>query len=373
MKRSNGEGSIFYNKTRECFVAVHRVGGERVSATGRTQSEAWDALDKKLVVNSRAVVGLPKNPTLETWWEYARTEITLEGNERTASNRHANIVRYVLPTLGHVRLSDLHSTHGERLVREVKRKGLSPSTQRTALKLARYVVNLAVEREVLARNPFTVVRMPRVRVERRFLTHEEVRELQEASRGDVYEIVPKLLLALGLRNGELCGLEWKHVHLTGTRPSVEIRQQLQRGRLDEPKCGQFRTLRIPSNLVEALEKHRARQDEFVPTRERDSRWDGHSFVVTTPSLAPLHQKDVRDELQRLGALAGISPHREHGHLKAHELRYTSGSMMLDAGADLKEVSVFLGHSDIRTTANIYVGLYDSASERLAEYGNTFIL
>ncbi|MFM7525430.1 MAG: hypothetical protein ACKO48_02800, partial [Actinomycetota bacterium] len=64
MKRSNGEGSIFYNKTRKCFVAVQRAGGERVSATGRTQSEAWDALDKKLVVNSRAVVGLPKNPTL---------------------------------------------------------------------------------------------------------------------------------------------------------------------------------------------------------------------------------------------------------------------------------------------------------------------
>lgn len=373
MKRSNGEGTIWYSRERKRFVAVHRSGGERVSASGRTQSEAWDALDRKLAVNSRAVVGLPKHPTFEAWWEYARNEITLRGNERTASNRHANIVRYVLPTLGHVKLTDLHSTHGERLVREVRRRGLSPSTQRTALKLARYVVKLAVDRDVLQRNPFVVVEMPRVKVERRFLTHEEVRRLQEASRGDDYEIVPKLLLALGLRNGELCGLEWKHVHLTGRRPRVEIRQQLQRGRLDDPKCGQFRTLRIPSNLVEALEKHRARQDELVTTRERSERWEGHSFVVTTPTLAPLHQKDVRDVLQRLGALAGISPHHEHGHLKAHELRYTSGSMMLDAGADLKEVSVFLGHSDIRTTANIYIGLYDSASERLAEYGNTFIL
>ncbi len=373
MKRSNGEGSSFYNTKRKRWTVVYRANGQYVSATARTQREAWDALDKKLSVNTRDCVGLPERPTFEAWWTYARTEMTLDGNERTARNRDENISRYVLPTLGHVRLADIRPEHGDRLVREVKRKGLTPSTQRTALKLARYVLNLAVEREVLSRNPLSRVRMPRAEVKRRILNHDEVRALQEAAEGDPNEIVVKLLLALGLRSGELCGLEWKHVHLTGKRPRVEIRQQLQEGKLDTPKCGQLRTLRLGERLVEALEKHRARQAERVPTRERLSRWEGHDFVVTTPTLAPLHQHDVRDVLHRIGAKACISPHREHGLLTAHELRYTSGSMLLDAGADLKEVSVFLGHSDIRTTANIYVGLYESASDRLAELGDTFIL
>jgi integrase len=372
MKRSNGEGTIEWREERQRYVARVRASGANVTATGRTQSEAWDALDRKLGVNLRALVGLPKQPTLESWWEYARAEITLDGNARTAANRHANILRYVLPTLGHVRLTDLKPEHGERLVREVKRRGLSPTTQRTALKLARYVLNLAVEREVLQRNPFVVVRMPRAEIERRLLTRDEARELQEAARGDVLEVVPKLLLGLGLRSGELCGLEWKHVHLDGKRPRVEIRQQLQRGFLDAPKCGQLRTLPLAPRLVEGLEKHRARQAEVVSPRTRLERWDGHSFVVTTPTGAPLHQKDVRDVLQRIGAKAGLSPHPRHGLLKAHELRYTSGSLMLDSGADLKEVSVFLGHNDIRTTANVYVGLYDAAADRLREYGDTFL-
>jgi hypothetical protein len=95
MKRSNGEGTIEWREGRKRYVARVRVAGTTVTATGRTQSEAWDSLDKKLSVNSRALVGLPKQPTLESWWEYARAEITLDGNARTAANRHANILRYV--------------------------------------------------------------------------------------------------------------------------------------------------------------------------------------------------------------------------------------------------------------------------------------
>ncbi len=373
MKRTNGEGSIYENRQRKRFVAVHRADGVQVSATGKTQREAWEALDKKLSVKSHDVEGLPKNPTLNEWWNYARTEITLDGNERTALNRDANIQRYVLPLLGSVRLSDLRPEHGERLLREVARKGLTPSTQRTALKLARYVVNLAVQRDVLDKNVFTRVRLPRANVKRRILRPDEVRALQEAGEDDEQSIIPKLLLALGLRSGELCGLEWKHVHLTGKRPRVEIRQQLQKGKLDTPKCGQLRTLRLSSNLVEALEKHRAKQAEVVPVRGRLPRWDGHDFVVTSPTLAPLTQHEVREHLQRIGERAGISPHRVHGHLKAHELRYTAGSMLIEHGADIKEVSVFLGHRDIRTTGNIYIGLYETASDRLAELADKFIL
>jgi integrase len=372
-KRLSGEGTVFWNARRKCFVAQVMLDGRRVSATGQTKREAFDNLDRRLAVNARDIVGLPSRPTFETWWEYARTEMSLDGSERTAHDRHEILRHYVLPIIGNVRLGDIRAEHGDRIVREVARRGLSTSTQRSAIKRAKYVLNLAVKRGLLERNPLADVKPPRVRLERRFLNRDEIARLQESAKGDAYEVVPKLLLALGLRNGELCGLEWKHVHLDGKRPRVEIRQQIQDGKLDAPKCGQFRTLRLSPNLVEALEKHRARQQEIVPTRKRSERWDGHDFVVTTPSLAPLCQHDVREILQRLGADAGISPDPKHGLLKAHELRYTAGSVLLDAGADLKEISVFLGHSDIRTTANIYVGLYESSSDRLAELADTYIL
>jgi len=226
---------------------------------------------------------------------------------------------------------------------------------------------------VLPSNPLSEVKLPKRNIQRRFLTRDEVRRLQKAGRGHDYEIVPKLLLACGLRSGELCGLEWEHVHLTGAKPRIEIRQQIQNGRIIPPKYDSFRSVAIPAPLVEALEKQRARQDERVPTRQRKAKWDGHSFVVTTPTLAPLDQHRVREILHEIGTEAGISPHPKHGKLGAHQLRYTSGSLLLDGGANLKQVSVFLGHEDIDTTANIYIGLHEGASQRLAEIGATFIL
>lgn len=373
-RRGNGEHSVIWNPQRGNYVAKATRNLPRpVTASGRTRAEALENLRKRLTAKPHEVVGLPLRPTFAKWWEYASANISLDGTERHKRNNDKNIRRYCFPTLGHVRLAEIHDTHGEELIRALRERGLSPSTQITGMKAARFVLSLAVRKKVIPSNPLSGVKLPRRNIQRRFLTRDEVRLLQKAGRGHAYEIVPKLLLACGLRSGELCGLEWEHVHLDGARPRIEIRQQVQGGQLVEPKWGSFRSIALPTHLVEALEKHQARQDERVPTRQRKEKWDGHSFVVTTPTLAPLDQHRVREILHEIGSRAGVSPHPKHGKLGAHELRYTSGSLLLAGGANLKEVSVFLGHKDIETTANVYVGLYDEASQHLAEIGNTFIL
>lgn len=41
------------------------------------------------------------------------------------------------------------------------------------------------------------------------------------------------------------------------------------------------------------------------------------------------------------------------HIRYHDLRHTTASLLIAKGYDLKRVSEWLGHSDIGTTANIY--------------------
>jgi site-specific recombinase XerD len=48
------------------------------------------------------------------------------------------------------------------------------------------------------------------------------------------------------------------------------------------------------------------------------------------------------------------------------LRHAYATLLLEAGADLDEVSRGLGHSSIATTANVYGHLTDSMRQRVAE-------
>ena len=48
-------------------------------------------------------------------------------------------------------------------------------------------------------------------------------------------------------------------------------------------------------------------------------------------------------------------------IRFHDLRHSCASLLIANGISLKEIQLWLGHSDYSTTANIYVHL-DSASK-----------
>ena len=48
--------------------------------------------------------------------------------------------------------------------------------------------------------------------------------------------------------------------------------------------------------------------------------------------------------------------RKRFSIKAHDLRYTFATALYDAGIDVKSAQYYLGHSDVRTTMNIYTQL-----------------
>jgi integrase len=53
-------------------------------------------------------------------------------------------------------------------------------------------------------------------------------------------------------------------------------------------------------------------------------------------------------------------------LKFHELRHTFVALWVDAGANVKEVSVRAGHSSVAFTLDNYGHLYDDRSDALAD-------
>ena len=60
--------------------------------------------------------------------------------------------------------------------------------------------------------------------------------------------------------------------------------------------------------------------------------------------------------------------KKHGlpHSRFHELRHSCASMLIAMGWSLKDVQEWLGHSDVKMTANIYAHLDTARKTNIAE-------
>lgn len=156
---------------------------------------------------------------------------------------------------------------------------------------------------------------------------------------------------MGLRWQEAAGLKRDRLNLlarrvqvfgTITRVGNGYRYQ-DKAKNDQSK----RTLDIPKPLAETLGRYLDRHDD--------------EFVFPAPEGGHL-----RYHLWRARFWAPAVSRADLAPLTPHELRHTCAALLIDQGADLYRVSKFLGHSDIRTTANIYGHLFPQHGETMAD-------
>ena len=61
---------------------------------------------------------------------------------------------------------------------------------------------------------------------------------------------------------------------------------------------------------------------------------------------PLSDRYVRDLVKKYARAAGLDPDL----IRVHDLRHTAAMLRAEAGDDVRDISTFLGHSDLRTTS-----------------------
>lgn len=116
-----------------------------------------------------------------------------------------------------------------------------------------------------------------------------------------------------------------------------------------------RTLPLPPMLIEMLEEEKAKQELYrkMFKGSYNRKFDDYVCVnqlgeLIMPSYVTDHFGDL---LKKLGLRK----------IRFHDLRHTFASILINNDVPLINVSNFLGHSDISTTANIYAHL-DKASK-----------
>ncbi|OLZ59501.1 tyrosine-type recombinase/integrase [Amycolatopsis keratiniphila] len=192
-------------------------------------------------------------------------------------------------------------------------------------------------------------------------TPEQTGTFLDHAEGHPHYVLLHLIAYRGLRRGEACGLPWWDIDLanqsaTITSALVQIGWEIEFG---EPKSeASGRVIALDNATVDVLRAQKRHQASLRDAA--GSRWVEHGLVCTEPDGSPLHPAKLTDSFQTIAEEAGLPP------VRLHDLRHGAATLMLAAGADLKEVQELLGHSSIAITADTYTHVLPDLARESAE-------
>jgi integrase len=235
-------------------------------------------------------------------------------------------------------------THKTKVPRPMK-----PKTVRNIAGVVSSAFVRAIKWGLATVNPVTHSDLPKVkkRIGMALLPAEQDRLMQCPSGPWCLPAFLEMSIATGGRRGEVLAMRWsdiKGVAVFIDRSLCQTRKGLvfKGTKTDEP-----RKVEMPPSLQACLEAHRLRQDEFRRQFGPDYRRD-LDLIFANPDGSPLMPNSVSATVSRLCRRLGLPK-----GASLHVLRHSHASLLLADGVDLATVSARLGHSSVRTTADIY--------------------
>jgi integrase len=249
------------------------------------------------------------------------------------------LAQHIIPELGRLRVASLRRQDVEHLHRKISES--TPTRANRTVGLLSTMLNLAVNWEIVDRNPCKGVNLNQEIPREKYLSGSELEHLLAAiaehpnrTSGNIV----KLLLLTGCRKGELLTATWDQINFedkTWTKPATSTKQR--------------KSHRIPLSApaLQLLSEMCAKSEgpQLFPARRSDSSRD--------------YQCNLYSFFRAVCRSAGIA------NLRLHDLRHTAASFMAGSGLSLPIIGRFLGHTQPGTTAR-YAHLADDPLRQAAE-------
>lgn len=266
-------------------------------------------------------------------WNYKEgnvKETTFSGSYRRPVELH------LVPWFGNFYVRDITQGMIQEFFTEKSKKNSESNLQKMKLCL-NAIFEMAILNDYCTKNPCQqiVIKSKVKQTKKRIYTEKEVAAVLDATDDHPYGIYIRILLQMGLRCSELCGLMWEDIDTD--RAIMHIKRACVDSNgipvIDKPKNKtSLRSIPIPPDLNERLKA--LKENGYLVISKNGKNISPKSFSA-----------------KRFKTFFKDTGFRE---LTPHELRHTCGTILYERTHDIFAVSKFLGHSSIAITTKLYV-------------------
>jgi integrase len=365
-KRGNSEGSIYEmgdGRWRAAITTGKDANGNPIRQvfTKRTRHEVKDELTKALEKQRLGLPVVPEKQTVESFLAHWLEQIVKPTVRPKTFRTYSDLVKHhISPALGPFALGKLSPQSVREFLNTKLESGLSPRTVKHLLVTLGTALAVAVKDGQIPRNVATLVDAPRApRKETQAFTPDEARAFLASMQGHRLEAAFTAAVAVGLRQGEVLGLQWADVDLEAG--ILTVRAALQRVdkkliRVEPKSTSSRRTIQLPAVCTSAFVRRKAKQDE--ERKWAGSRWHETGYVFTTRIGTPT---DPRDLLRDFYAITRPKPKKEGDPvpklpfppIRFHDLRHSAATLLLAQGVSPRYITELLGHSQVSFTMQTY--------------------
>lgn len=248
---------------------------------------------------------------------------------------------YVKPFIGDMALADVMPDDIDTMM-DALEKDLAQTTTRQIRAYLFQVFEAARERRYITFNP-VIKPSRRKRAKQKDpqrLSPPQAALLIRTAADSFYALAWWLILTLGLRAGEVCGLRW--VDLDLDRGVLHVRQQYTdvRGVVtqDTPKNDKTRDVPIARALIPLFRAHYKAYLKRASKGAIAGTWKDHGLVFPGRSGYPMNPTSLRHQLHDLTDRCKLPP------VTTHMLRHTAGKFYTDLAAPDNVTGAVLGHT-----------------------------
>lgn len=361
------------------------------------------ALRRKAEVENQQYTGTFLAPSNQTVSEFLRDFVSLYGEARWGVSMYdsqtALIANYIDPIIGDMEVQAITPRAVDGYVktlqktkcvstkcRQAKTEYVTDKTIEKIIKLLRCAFKQAVRWEIIARNPFDNVILPRTEYAKRDIwTADMIRTALDQCTDSKLYVAMNLSFACSLRMGEILGLTWDNVHISDEEIAADdayifVDKELTRASkraidtlnekdvyyiftpllantstrliLKKPKTdSSIRKVWLPKTLAYILREWKESQDELRSFLGNE--YQEFNLVVSQANGRPCEDRIILKEFAKLRTEAGLPK------VVFHSLRHSSTTYKLKLNhGDLKATQGDTGHAQVDMITQIYAHILD---------------